>query len=67
MTWMFVHWSGGLQKKLVCSTGKVLRGFRRLELTMSLAADTDIGVFGVVTEATTQGLFCYRLLSVVTE
>jgi hypothetical protein len=33
-----VRW---VTQKLVCSTGKVLRGFRRMELTMSLAADTD--------------------------
>jgi hypothetical protein len=40
MTWMFVRY-------LVLSTGKVLRGFRRLELTKAaLAADTDNGVGG---------------------
>jgi hypothetical protein len=65
-----VRWAKYL-KKLVSSTGKVLRGFRRLELTMSSVADTDNGVggcyFGVVTEVTTQGLCCYLLLSVVTE
>jgi hypothetical protein len=46
---MFVRWSGGLLKKLVRSTGKVLREFRRPELTKAaklLAVDTDNGVGG---------------------